>query len=621
MEVKTEKNEQQVTLHVSGTIDTETSATLNEALMALDYQNLSLTLDFKDVLYITSAGLRVLLVARKKLPDDGMKITNVNREIADIFEMTGFSSFLNYELSETFDKSCFDLSFKALLKKKAEEKPDHVVFVYNGRSYTWSDVDKASQIIASDLAALGVHKGSHVGLCGVNAINWVFAFFAVQKLGGIAVFVNYGLKPAEIKTLSHIGDITHLCCGIIPGMTDFESYSAAVKGEGSEITVTYDIGAVDFTARFGEYEAVKDRFTEMYHADDASIIIFTSGSTGLPKAVLSSSRNMLACIAPLIGDLQMNENDRNCAFLPFFHIFGFATAISCGILTDLTSYIPLKPSPAALIELIAENQCTLFHSVPTMALAMTQCPNFTPEKVSSLRSSILGGAATSEAQMLGLQKLFPHNHFGNIYGMSENAAVSITKYEDTVEHITKTIGRPVDGVEVEIRNPVTKEKVPDGVAGEIFIRSENMVVCYYKLDIRKQPVDDAGWLSTGDLGVIDPDGYLRLVGRVKELIIRNGENISPNEVAGAIVTLPEVADVKVIGLPSEKFGEEVAAALLLKEGAVFDEEKAREILSTKLAKFKIPSLFVVLNEFPLLGSGKVDTITLKKILLEKRDNP
>ena len=617
MEIKITKEENKVFVAPEGTIDTETAPKLGEALLSLDYSDLDLTIDFKNVKYITSAGLRVLLVARKKLADDTMRLINVSDEIADVFEMTGFSSFLNYEKVKKDEITGNELSYKAMLRKKVAEDPDKTVFVYAEREYSWLDIEKASQIIAEDLSAAGVKKGTHVGICGVNSINWVFAFYAIQKLGGIAVLMNYGLKYEEIKKLSRIGDITHLCCGIVPGVSEYEEYSAAVKGEDSKITVTYNIGAVDFTARYGEYDAIKDKFGEIYNADDAGLVIFTSGSTGTPKAVLSSPRNMLNCLAPIIKDVRMNSEDKNCAFLPFFHIFGFSTAISVGILTDDVSYIPLKPSPTEIIELIYKYGCTMFHSVPTMLLAMLQCPNFSPEKVATVRSSILGGAATTEPQMLMLQKAFPNNNFGIIYGMSENAAVSVTKYGDSVEHVTKTIGKPLDGVEVEIRDPSTGKKLEDGVSGEICIRSEDMIVCYYKLDISKQPVDDEGWLATGDLGCFDKDGYLKIVGRVKELIIRGGENISPNEVAGAIAAIPEIADVKVLGVPSEFYGEEVAAAIVLKDGKVFDEEKVREYLATRLAKFKIPKYFVCFDALPLLGSGKVDVITLKKSIIEK----
>ena len=271
-----------------------------------------------------------------------------------------------------------------------------------------------------------------------------------------------------------------------------------------------------------------------------------------------------------------------------------------------------------MIDLIREQRCTVFNTVPTMFLGMISQPSFSPEDLSSLRVSVLGGSATSESQMAMFRSLLPNNHFCNIYGMSENAVISMTRYEDSFEHMTQTVGRRVDGIEIEIRNPANGEKVPDGQPGEIFIRSKEMIVCYYRLPIEKQPLDDEGWLATGDLGVIVPeDGYLKLVGRVKDLIIRGGENISPGEIADEVAKLPGVADVKVIGVPHEVLGEEVAAVILLKEGATFDEEAARTTLSGKLAKYKVPAYFVILDKFPLLGSGKIDAITLKKDVLEK----
>lgn len=612
MKLNTIQDQNHVTVAVSGTIDTETSVDFRDALLALDFSDLDLTLDFQNTDYITSAGLRVLLIVRKKLPKEKLHIIHVNESIAEVFEMTGFSSLLNYS-AQTAEIPDVHMSFKALLKQKPA---DAAAFVWLDRTYTWGDVDRVSQIIASDLAATGVKKGSHVGICSPNSINWIFTFFAVQKLGAIAILVNFGLKPKEIAQLSEIGDITHLCYGAIPGVTDYALFSQALLGGASKIQRMYNIGAeIDFTARLGEYDAVKDAFAEMYHPDDASVVIFTSGSTGKPKAVLSSSYNLLQCISAIATEFRFSEKDRNCAFLPLFHVFGFATCISVGLLYGCVSCIPASPRPEALIRLIDEQKCTIFNTVPTMMLAMVQHPSFTPQALSSLRLSVLGGSATSQSQMTMLRELLPNNHFGNIYGMSENAAISLSAYEDTVEHITQTVGKPVNGLDIEIRDPETGKKLPDGQPGEVCIRSKTMIVCYYRLPIEEQPLDDAGWLATGDLGVILPDGYLKLVGRAKDLIIRGGENISPGEVADAIAQLPQVADVKVLGVPHEVLGEEVAAVIVLKDGAEFDREAAVKFLSERLAKYKIPAHFLIVDRFPLLGSGKVDAVTLKKQVL------
>ncbi|MBQ7173107.1 MAG: AMP-binding protein [Clostridia bacterium] len=615
LNVKVVKNGNRAIVATEGVIDTETAPKLSEALLELDYKDLDLTIDFEKTDYITSAGLRVLLVARKKLTDETMRIINVNQMILEVFQVTGFSSILNHAAKEQDIVDCH-LSFKAFLKKRVN---DGLAFVFAGREYTWQDVDRLSQIVADDLAKAGVKKGSHVGICSPNSINWIVTFFAVQKLGAIALLVNYGLKPDEIATLAEIGDITHLCYGAIPGLTDFNLFSAALLGGRSAITYMYDIGMErDFTERLSEYDAIKDKYSELYHSDDPSVVIFTSGSTGKPKAVLSSSFNLLNSVKAISVECNFTNADRCCAFLPFFHVFGFCSCIGIGLLYGCVSYIPANNKPATLIDLIREQRCTVFNTVPTMFLGMISQPSFSPEDLSSLRVSVLGGSATSESQMAMFRSLLPNNHFCNIYGMSENAVISMTRYEDSFEHMTQTVGRRVDGIEIEIRNPANGEKVPDGQPGEIFIRSKEMIVCYYRLPIEKQPLDDEGWLATGDLGVIVPeDGYLKLVGRVKDLIIRGGENISPGEIADEVAKLPGVADVKVIGVPHEVLGEEVAAVILLKEGATFDEEAARTTLSGKLAKYKVPAYFVILDKFPLLGSGKIDAITLKKDVLEK----
>ena len=612
--INVNKNGNKVTVATEGVIDTETASNLSATLLELDYSNLDLTLDFDKTDYITSAGLRVLLVARKKLTDDTMRIINVNEPIELVFKVTGFSDILNYSGKKQDVVDCH-MSFKALLKKRVN---DGKAFVFDGRDYTWEDIDRLSQIAADDLAKLGVDKGAHVGICSHNSINWIIAFFAVQKLGAIAILVNYGLKPDEIATLAEIGDITHLCYGAIPGITDFGVYSAALLSGKSTIEHMYDIGKdVDFTARLSEYDAIKDKYSEIYHFDDPSVIIFTSGSTGKPKAVLSSSFNILNSVKAICAECNFSSEDRACAFLPLFHVFGFASCIGIGLLYGCVEYIPTNNKPAALIDLIRDNKCTVFNTVPTMFLAMIQQSNFEPEALSSLRVSFLGGSTTSESQMKMLRSLLPNNHFCNIYGMSENPVISMTRYEDTFEHVTQTVGRRVDGIEIEIRSLANGEKVEDGEPGEIFIRSKEMIISYYRLPIEKQPLDDEGWLATGDLGVILPDGYLKLVGRAKDLIIRGGENISPGEIVDAVAQLPGVADVKVLGVPHEVLGEEVAAAIVLKEGQTFDEDAARQTMSEKLAKYKVPAYFVIMDKFPLLGSGKIDAVTLKKEILSK----
>lgn len=618
MDIRIITDASRTTLAVSGMINTDTAAQLQNALLSLDYSGLDLTLDFKDVSYITSAGLRVLLVARKKLTADTMRIIRANDAVAEVFATTGFDSMIRIERSSAADDAQYRFSFAGALEKRVGLDGDKTAFVFLDRPYSWNEVDEASGIIAADLAARGVKKGSHVGICSPNSIQWVFAFFAIQKLGAISVLVNPGLKPEEVATMAKVGDITHLCYGEIPGITRFLDYTAAIEAYRSPIRSMYDISPrLDFTTRGAKDKAAAQPSSENTHADDPSVVIFSSGSTGLPKAILSSAYDQLAGMGALIREMKIDSEDINLAFLPFFHVFGFVTGICGGVLNGYTSVIPESKSPALLIRLIDQWKCTIFNSVPTMMLAMIRTPGFSPEKLASLRLTLLGGSVTTELQMNMLRKLLPNNHFGNIYGMSENAAVSLTAYEDSVEHLTKTVGKPVPGVELEIRDMQTGKPCPQGQPGEIFVRSESMVVCYYKLPVERQPVDDEGWLSTGDLGYLDEDGYLRLTGRAKELIISGGENISPGEIAEVIGRRPEIADVKVFGIPDEVMGELVAAAVVLKKGAEWNEDELRTDISRHLAKYKIPRVFAVFESFPLLGSGKVDGLTLKKQFLER----
>jgi len=612
---KTE-NGNRVILAVKGTINTDTSRDLNRALMELNYQDLDLTVDFAETDYITSAGLRALLVARKKLTDERMRIVNANAPVIEVFRTTGFDSLIRLEQAEIDDEN-FRLSLAMLLRKRAAEEPDRTAYIYRDRAYTWEELYRISHVIADDLSRSGVTKGTHVGICAPNSINWILTLFAVQKLGGIAVLINSALKAEEVAAMTQIGEVTHLCYGIVEGKTSFEAYSRACLDLGITRR-TYEISdSIDFSARIGEYGKIRDLYCEKFHADDAAAIIFSSGSTGKPKAILASAYNLTASLEPLIREMRSDREDINLAFLPMYHVFGFGMAVSVGLMCGYTSVIPEGKSPKTIIDLIDRYQCTIFNTVPTMMLAMTQAENFSPEKLRSLRLTIFGGSATTEPQMRMFMQLLPNIHFGNIYGMSENAAVSVTKYVDTLEHTTQTVGRPVAGLELVIRDPATGKILQDGQQGEICIRSNTMVVCYYKLPVEKQPVDDEGWLATGDLGYIDGDGYVRLSGRIKDLIIYGGENISPGEIAEVLAAMPEIADVKVIGIPDPVFGEIIAAAVILKDGAVWNEERVRAEAAAHLAKYKLPAYYAVMDEFPLLGSGKVDVITLKKMVAER----
>ena len=613
------KTTEGVEIYISGEIDTNSAPELRQKISLIDPDTEKVIMDFKDLQYLSSAGLRELLICRQRFDGDRMQIINVSPEVYEIFKMTGFHTMIPIEVSYDEISTYVHLSFKDFLKKKREKTPDAVAIVDERGAFTWEDVDIYSQIIADGLEKKGVKKGTHVGLCGSNSVNWVLTFFAIQKLGAMAQLLNFNVRASEVARLAAVGDITHFCYGQMPEMKDEDEFLDELQGYDSPLEEFISIrnDRQDIRERRNEYRAIKDKFSLNVREDDPCVMIFTSGSTGNPKGVMLSAYNILNAANINYKDQTLNDNDRTCLILPLFHIFGLVAGLFANAMAGSVIFIPKDLRTDTLIELIYKERCTIFHSVPTMLLAMMNNKGFTPEKLKSLRCTIISGAAATEAQIKMFREMLPNDHFLASYGLSEMAPVSITKYDDTDEHLLHTVGKPVENIEIQIRDTKTGEVCPTGVSGEVLVQGFNQMTGYYKVSLDMQSIDMDGWLHTGDLGMMNEDGYLSLSGRLKELIIRGGENIMPGEVEAAISELDMIDNVKVIGVPSDFFGEEVGACILLKEGAAWDEEAVKKELSKRLAKFKIPSYFVLYDEFPMLGTGKIDSVSLKEDAISK----
>ena len=268
-------------------------------------------------------------------------------------------------------------------------------------------------------------------------------------------------------------------------------------------------------------------------------------------------------------------------------------------------YMPKERRTAQILNII-EKECTVFHSVPTMLIAIINNKNFNREKVSSLRCTIISGAAISRLQTERFMQNMPANHFLTSYGLSEMAPVSITDYNDNLENILGTVGKPIRNIKIKIKDP------NENGEGEILIQGFNLMLGYYKLSLDDQPIDTEGWLHTGDLGKINKNGYLEIKGRIKEIIIRGGENIYPSEMEKAIIEHNNIIDVKVIGVFDEFFGEEVCACVRPKNIDEFSEDEMRNFLKVRIAKYKIPKYFLIYRVFPLLENGKLNIMKLKK---------
>ena len=615
MKLLKEQDGDQLRLECIGKLDAVSAPVFREEISKTDLTPFNkIILDFENVPYISSAGLRELLIVKKKLrPGVPLHIRNASEEVAEIFEMTGFADYLVIERADAA-ADVSEMSFGAFLKHKAMHEGGKPVLSHAGKTYTWSDVDAVSSVIAEELYKRGVRKGAHVGLCGENSANWVFTFYAIQKLGAIGLLLNPQLTEAEIIRFSDIGDITFLCYGetpMVPDMPDRARDIAAHSCVESFMSIRSD---VDFTCR--PAPAI-DHYQANVRPDDACVMVFTSGSTGRPKGAMLSAYNILSAACSNVESLRLTCEDTACLILPMFHIFGLVAGLFANAVADARMIIPENLRTDTVVRTVYENRCTVMHAVPTFFLAILKTRGFEPETLGTLRSTILSGAATSEAHMLRFAELFPNNHFAVSYGMSEMAPISITDYGDTIAHICHTVGKPVKNVRVRIYDNVAQTECEAGRAGEIQVQGYNLMTCYYKEDLEKQAINADGWMSTGDLGMFDGDGYLRFVGRLKELIIRGGENIVPGEVISALCEEDCIADARVYGVPDDFYGEKVAAAIVLSDPEHYKKSQVYKNLATKLAGFKLPDWFIVYDAFPTLPNGKVDSVKLKNEILER----
>ncbi len=598
-----------ITVKIEGRLDVGTAPDLRAVLSAVPDDTEVLTLDFRNTSYVSSAGLRELLIARQRFRDDRMRVISVNEVVLEIFRATGYDTLLPIEAGEGGD--FVHVSIRDFLKRKANAQGNTAVIRDSAGDWTWHNLDLGSTALAARLYESGVRKGTHVGLVGLNSVNFILCFYAIQKLGAIAVLMNFNLKPVEL--LAHIenGDVNMMCIGNLSYGTDRDYLRSELLTENGclrDILFFEDTPAADLV-KAGE--GLSEGFLSQYvEEDDACLMIFTSGSTGRPKGVILSAYNVLNASEISRRSQNLTADSVCCNILPFFHIFGIVAGLFASAFADALLVLPQNTHSASLIDAIEKNGCTVFHAVPAMFLAILMNKEFRPERLSSLRCTILSGSAATRSQLEMFHEKLPENHFLSSYGLSEMAPVTITDYEDSFEHITDTVGKPMEHVKMKIAALSDGHECAVGETGEILLQGYNLMTGYYKAGLDSQSIDQDGWLHTGDLGFLREDGYLHLDGRLKELIIRGGENIMPQDVAQAVSTLPNVADVKVVGVPSDFYGEEVAACLYLEPGTDFDEAGARALLSEKLADFKMPKYFFIFSEFPKLSNGKLDSLAI-----------
>lgn len=528
-----------------------------------------------------------------------------------------------------------DVTVGALLTRLAETIPHNEALVYADRNLrlSFTQLEAEARLIARGLMACGVERGERVALWATNVPEWVVLQFALAKIGAILVTVNTSLRAHEIDYLLRQSEAATVIT--IRGFRDVD-YIGALRDIGAvgEIRLPHLKRAI-FISRGADdacpeglmpYESLRMRAAEITDAqldaresevglDDVINMQYTSGTTGFPKGVMLTSRNIVNNGYWLGEGLGYTPQDRLCLCVPLFHCFGCVIGV-LGAYTHGVCLCPVESFDARrVLETVERERCTSLYGVPTMFLAEMEDPEFARFDLSSLRTGVMAGSLCPEALMRRAIDEMNLREITIIYGLTEaSPGITQTARDDSIANRTQTVGRVLPEMEVKIVDPVTRQQVGVNEPGELCVRGCNVMKGYWNNpEATRRAIDDDGWLSTGDQATMDADGYVRITGRIKDIIIRGGENISPKEVEDLLRQHQSVADAYVYAISSEFFGEEVAAAVRLKAGATATEEELRDFCQGKIARFKVPKYVRFVSDFPMTASGKIQKFRLREM--------
>ncbi len=516
---------------------------------------------------------------------------------------------------------------------------DCIVSMHQGIRMSYKEFKEETDRVARGLMALGIKKGDRVGIWSTNNVEWVLVQFATAKIGAILVNINpayrtteleYAMKQSELNTLILIesfksSDYIKMVYEVEPSI--MESRPGEINSDKlPNLRNVICLSDKDHPGMFKWKDllslASKVDMSELVNAqkelefDDAINIQYTSGTTGFPKGVTLSHFNILNN-GYFIGErMKFTDKDRLCIPVPFYHCFGMVLANLACVTHGATMVLPSEYFDAkAVLKTVEKERCTALHGVPTMFIAELEHPDFKKYDLTSLRTGIMAG---SPCPIEVMKRVNNEMHMGEItiaYGLTEaSPVITMTLADDTLEHRTETVGTPLPFVEVKIIDPQTGKIVPVGKQGELCTRGYHVMKYYYNNPgATREAIDENGWLHSGDLATMDEDGYFKITGRIKDMIIRGGENIYPREIEEFLYTHPKIADVQVIGVPDRKYGEEVCAWIKLKEGESATAEEIIEFCKGKIAHYKVPRYIKFVDSFPMTITGKIRKVEMREI--------
>ena len=498
------------------------------------------------------------------------------------------------------------------------EHPSRPAIVGSGDSCTYADMDNGIRGLARKLREMGLEKGGRVALWGYNSVNWLIAFFAIVRAGGIAVLLNYSMGSANAAELLTMTGTGFLLCGD-NGETkknpDAMKTLAALAGIPEEHCLDIRPSAMALSRAFPEPEDMPDARTEA-EADETAFIIFTSGTTATPKAVQIAQRVLTFDADAFNGGIGEQAGRSVCVAVPLFHILGLLMSYAY-LCRGATVCLPANYKPETLLQEIDAYRVSDMAAVGAVYLGLAEAKGFEENAVPHLHLCVIAGGMSTPVQMMRLELQYANATFINMYGQSEAAPLTMVRPSDLVEKRAQTVGQAIEGMDIRISDG-KGGFLPRGEIGEVVARGGNLMNGYHGLPPEKQPIDASGWLHTGDLGYLDGEGYLHLSGRIKDVIIRGGENISPSEINSALSQLDSIREAKVMGAPHPIYGESVEACVTMTDsGASFDQEKIKNALRGLIARFKVPSHIFLYDSFPLNVNGKLDQRSLHADMLTR----
>lgn len=524
----------------------------------------------------------------------------------------------------------------------AEQTPDkdYIVYADRGLRFTWKEFNERVNHLAKGMLAIGIEKGTHVGLWATNVPDWLTFLYACARIGAVCVTVNTNYKQNELEYLCEHSDMHTLC--IIDGTWDCDYVDMTYKMlpelktcqrgklQSERFPKMKNVIYIGQEKHRGMYNTAEilllgssisdDKLNEAkanVNCHDVVNMQYTSGTTGFPKGVMLTHYN-ISNDGFFTGEhMKFTSDDKLCVCVPLFHCFGVVLATMNCLTHGCTQVMVEKFDPLVVLASVHQERCTALYGVPTMFIAELNHPMFDMFDLTCLRTGIMAGSLCPVELMRQVSDKM-HMTITSVYGLTETSpGMTQTTVEDSFEKRCTTVGRDYPFVEVQVIDPETGEICPPGVQGEMCCRGFNVMKGYYKNEKATAEIIDAnGYLHSGDLGVKDEDGYYRITGRIKDMIIRGGENIYPREIEEFLYHLEGVSDVQVAAVPSKKYGEEVGAFIILKEGAKLEPEDVRDFCKGKIARYKIPKYVFFVDSFPLTGSGKIQKYKLKELSLQ-----